>query len=155
MLSRMRQLSSRLLLLGHCLPSLLLKSPTPLLGFFLQHPRSQGQPRDPPPPCPPPILSTCRFPFILLNLWASLLSLPIPDPAPLLPSLSHPCPFLPLPNMTILFPLLGGIEASSLEPFFLFNFFGLVGYIIGTLYFVDTLHLSVSTCPFESELPHL
>ena len=41
--------------------------------------------------------------------------------------------------------LLSGIEASSLGPSFLFNFFGSVGYIMCILFFMTNSHWSVST----------
>jgi hypothetical protein len=75
------------------------------------------------------------------------------SPAPLF---FHPSLSLPLPTMTILFPLLGRIEAPSLGPSFLLNLIS-VGYTMGILYFKANIHLSMSTyhvCTFGSELPH-
>ena len=59
-------------------------------------------------------LLACRVHF--LDLQTSRLSLPIPGPAPIFPSLpfSHPGHDLSLSPMIILFPLLSGIEASTL-----------------------------------------
>jgi hypothetical protein len=53
--------------------------------------------------------------------------------------------------------LLSEIEASSFRPFFLFNFLESVGCIIGILYFMANIHLSVSKYHaylFGSELSH-
>jgi len=64
---------------------------------------------------------------------------------------------LSLPPMIIFFPLLSEIEASSLGPSCLLHFLLSVGCILGVLYFLVNIHLSVSTyhaCPFGSELPH-
>ena len=46
--------------------------------------------------------------------------------------------------MTILFLLLSEIQACSLGPSFLFNFFGSVECIMGILYFMANIHLSVT-----------
>lgn len=51
---------------------------------------------------------------------------PIPLLVPLLTQ-------VPMPPMTILFQLPHGIQISSLQPFFMNNFFGFVGYTIGIL----------------------
>jgi hypothetical protein len=56
-----------------------------------------------------------------------------------------------------LFPLLSVIQASSLGPSFLINFFESVKYNIGILYFMANIHLSVNSCyvhPFGSGLYH-
>jgi hypothetical protein len=110
------------------------------------------------PPPLPPTPGSCIFPFILLVLWTSLLSPPVPDPDPLFhsPTFSHPGPSFPLPPV-ILFPYLSGIKACSFGPSFLFNFLLSVSCIIGILYFLANIHLLVNTyhaCPFKSGLPH-
>jgi hypothetical protein len=100
-------------------------------------------------------------PFILLAIWASLLPPhpPVPDPIPLFPPphFSHPGHSLPLPPFIIPFPLLSGIEVSSLGPFCLLNFLQSLGCILDILYFLANIHLLVSThhaFPFGSGLPH-
>ena len=87
-----------------------------------------------------------------LSCLSARLNLPLSS----LPSF-HPHPSLPLCPMTILFPLVSMIQASSLGPFFLSNCFESLGYIMGILYFMANTYLSVSTyhaCPFGSGLPH-
>lgn len=113
------------------------------------HPMSLGLLRD----SSHPTSSGCIFLFILLALWASLLSSPTPDPDHYFFShlLSYQGPSLPLPSMSILFPLLSGIQASLLIPSFFFNFFGSVECIMVIKYFLDNICLSVCTyhsCPF-------
>lgn len=70
----------------------------------LSHPRYLGISRG----SPYYLTSTASyFWFILLVLWASFITLTIPDPGhpfPLSTLLSHQGPFLPLPSMIILFP---------------------------------------------------
>jgi hypothetical protein len=108
----------------------------------------------------PLYLASFRFPFVLLALWLSLLSLPTIDPehsySPPYP-LSHPVPTLHMPPLTILFSLLSEIQAFSLGPSFLFSFFGSVECIVRAPYFMIDIHLYVGTWQaflFESELPH-
>ena len=110
---------------GHCC-SFWLRLPT-LTPGNLQDPTSLRLPRNyhhSPALC-------CRFPFILLSLWPNLVSLPTPDTDPPFPShfLFHSVPFLHLPLMTVLFPLLSEIQASLLVSFFLFSFFTQLGWL--------------------------
>lgn len=79
-----------------------------------------------------PIL--CQLPISHNWPWTSH-----PPPHPL----SHPVSSLPLPPITILFPLLSEIQASSLGPSILFSFFGSVEYndSVCILYFVADIHL--------------
>lgn len=63
---------------------------TVLTPWSLIHSRSLVLPRDPPPP-PTHHPGCCRFPFILLVLCASLLSLPTQILAPLFPYPLPPC----------------------------------------------------------------
>ena len=66
------------------------------------------------------------------------------------PFLSHSGLSFPLPVMTILFLLLGGIQTSLLGYSFLFTFIGSAGCIMGSLYILAKIHLSVSiyhVCP--------
>lgn len=58
---------------------------------------------------------------------------------------SHPNPSLPLPPMTTLFPNLSGIQAHLLGFSFLFDCFGSVGCIVGILFFIANIQLSVRT----------
>lgn len=71
--------------------------------------------------------------------------------------LSHTCScplflfFYPVPqnsllqhSMSLLFPILSEIEGSTLGDSFLFNFLESVEYIMGVLYFLDNMHLSVN-----------
>ena len=90
-----------------------------------------------------PISYSCRFPFIVLALCGWLLTLPRPDPVPYTCPLSlcYPIPSLSLTPMTILLPLLGGIQASSLGFSFLFNFFISLVCNVDTLYFIANIHL--------------
>jgi hypothetical protein len=77
----------------------------------------------------------------------------IPDPVP--PPTSGPS--LHLPPVIILFPFLSRIEASSLGPYCLLHFLWSVCCILGILYFLTNIHLSVSTYhagPFGSRLAH-
>jgi hypothetical protein len=62
-------------------------------------------------------------------------------------SLTSPGPSLPLPPVIISFPLLNGIEASSLGPFCLLktDLLWSVGCILGILYFLANIHISGST----------
>ena len=76
---------------------------------------------------------SCLSPCLILNL-----------PISCLPLLPHS--FLPLSLMTILLSLLSEMQASSLEPSFLFSFFGSVECIMGILYFMANIHLSMSIC---------
>ena len=63
-------------------------------------------------------------------------------PSPHLIPNPHSSPHsLHLPLMTILFPLLSEIQASSLVPSFLFSYFGSVNYSMGILYFMANIHL--------------
>jgi hypothetical protein len=104
-----------------------------------------------------------------LRLFISIPSLgplgfsPVPSPSPYLilfpfsslPPLSHPGPSLPLPPVIISFPLLSGTETSSLGHFCFLLFLNSGDCILGGLYALTNIHLSVSTypsCPFGSEL---
>lgn len=112
-------------------------------------------------PEPHPTLRSCRCPFILLALWASLLSpshtscctpFPLPFPSPILVP-----PSILLPSMTILSPLLCEIQSCPLGPSFLFNFFGSVECSMSILYFMANIHLLVrphQVCPLGSGLSH-
>jgi hypothetical protein len=84
---------------------------------------------------------SCRFPFIFIDIYPSLLFLPTPDPEHPIPPLHNPFQFLPpICLMTILFPLLSEIQASSLVPSFLFSFFGLwsVAWVSCILWLIST-----------------
>jgi hypothetical protein len=84
------------------------------------------------------IFVSCRFTFIFMPIWPSVYA---PDPeSPLLFPSPLP-PALHLSLMTILFSLLSEIQASSLVPSFLFNFFGSVECSMGILYFMAKFHL--------------
>jgi hypothetical protein len=120
----------------------------------LPYPRSLELPRDSSLPTPNLTPNSCRFPFILLTFWASLLSLSAPDPASSSPP---PVLSLPLPPMTILFPPLSVIQISMSGPSFLFNFFGSVGISWVFCTYWANIHSLVSTyhaCHFGSALPH-
>jgi hypothetical protein len=94
--------------------------------------------------------------FILLALCFSpvLSPTPISDPVSLSPPhlLSHLGPSLTLPPVVIIsFPILSGVEAFSLGHFCLLHFLWSVGCILGILYFLANIYLSViayHTCPF-------
>ncbi|EDL27184.1 mCG144766, partial [Mus musculus] len=113
---------------------------SPLILGHLCYPRSLSLPGDAP-YIPTPV--SCRFPFILVAIWPSLVSIPIPDP-----ELPFPSP-LPLPPsslssfalMAILFPLLSKIQAFLLMPPFLFSFFGSAECSVETPYFMANIHL--------------
>ena len=98
-------------------------------------------------PCPQPI--SVLSPMLSLHLIPPLHSPPHP--------LSHPVPSLHLPQISILFPLVGNAQASYLGPSLLFGFSVSVAYSIVILYFlanviykwVHTVHV-----PFESGLRH-
>ena len=81
--------------------------------------------------------------------------LPTPDPSPC--SSSHLVSSLCPPLMSIFHPLLSEIQASSLGPSLLFNFFVSMNYSMDSLYFMGNIHLKVSVyyiCLSGSELPH-
>jgi hypothetical protein len=81
-----------------------------------------------------------------------LLPYPVPSHA-----ISYPVPSIHLAPMTILFSLLCVIHTPLLRTSFSFNFFGSVGYVMGILYFMANIHLSLSiyhVCPFGFEVPH-
>jgi hypothetical protein len=68
------------------------------------------------------------------------------------------CPLPPSASCGYFIPLLSESQAFSLGPFFLFIFFGSMGFIVGILYCMANIHLSVSTyqaCPFEREREEL
>jgi hypothetical protein len=65
-----------------------------------------------------------------------------------LPSIYHPGPYLPLPPMIILFPLLSGIEVSRLWPCFLLSFLCSVSCTIGILSLWANIYFQVCTCAF-------
>jgi hypothetical protein len=67
-------------------------------------------------------------------------------------SLFFPSPSLPLPPVIISFPFLSGIEDSSPGHFCLLHLLWSVGCILGILYVLANIHLSLSTyhaCPFS------
>ena len=116
---------------------------SPLSPGSLSNPRSLGLSRNY--SSQPP--NSCIFPFILLALWGSHLSLPPHTWSclhlSLLLPLSYPGPSLSMPPMIILFPFLSGIEISTLGPFFLLSFLCLVSCIMSILSFWANIHLSV------------
>ena len=97
---------------------------------------------------------TCHAVFCSLS---SILPKPDVTHHGLLPLLFLTQSFFSSPS-NICFISLSKIQASSLGPFFLFSFFGSVGYILGILYFMANIYLLVSIyheCPFGSEISHL
>ena len=104
-----------------------------------------------------PLAHCCIILFIflssglLLSLSPNQMLLSFSPPPP-----SHTGPSLPLPSVIILFPLLSGIEASTLGPSFLLSFMWSVSYMTNILNSMANAHLSVSTyhvCSFVSGLP--
>jgi hypothetical protein len=81
--------------------------------------------------------ASCWFPFILMAIWPSLLSLPTLDPDPSIPLQSSlwPNSLLHLPPTTVLFPLLSEIQTFCLGSSFLYSFCGVCGVERGCLVF--------------------
>jgi hypothetical protein len=75
-----------------------------------------------------------------------------------MPSVSSPNFVSVTPSMGILFPLLRGIEVSTLWSSFFLSFMCFANCILGILSFWANIHLSVSVyyvCSFMNGLPHL
>jgi hypothetical protein len=99
--------------------SILLSSPA-LTPGSLPHPTSFGLLRELPIPDPWQLHISIHSHALGLSCCSPCFTLlPYSPSAPL----THPGPSLLLPPITILFPTLSGIQAPSLGPSFLFNFF--------------------------------
>ena len=131
--------------------SISLRSPALIPGNIL-YLRSLGLPRDSPCLTLPrdvkiftysPGPHSCLSIYKILPPHSSSCPRPLPDPS------------LTLLPMIILFRLLSVIQASSLGPSL--TSLVVLGYIMGILYFITNIHLTMGTylaCLFGSELPH-
>jgi hypothetical protein len=113
-------------------------------------------------PTPLPTHTSCNFPFILVAIWPSLLSLSVPDPEIHSNVLPIPSTTQTPPSIFLLWLfyslLLSEIQASLLWPSFFFSLLWSVEYSMSILYFMAYSHLSLNTnqaCVFGPGLPSL